>query len=306
MLRPASPLLPDQSQWIRSVPALFAIPTLIWGSTWLGITFQLGVVAPEVSVAYRFALASVLLALWCGATGRKLAFSRRNHVFLMVQGVLMFGANYVAIYQAERFLTSGLVAVLFSTIVFMNPIGMRIAFGDRIALRTMFAGALGVGGIVLLFLPELAGAQRGTNVAVGIAFGLGGTLLASVGNLLAVRNHRANVGVLEGTVWGMAWGAATAALIALAAGTRWSFDPRPAYWLSLAYLAVFGSVVAFGAYFTLIRKVGVGLAGYTGVATPVIAVLLSTLFEGFAWTPTAVLGVALAALGNSIALRRDV
>jgi drug/metabolite transporter (DMT)-like permease len=290
---------------LKSAPSLFAIATLIWGSTWLAITFQLGVVAAEISVAYRFALASAILAIWCRATGRSLAFSRRDHTFLFAQGVLMFGANYVAIYEAERYLTSGLVAVLFSTIVFTNPIGMRVVYGAPIARRTLFAAVLGVAGVVLLFLPELLTVQSSMSVAVGIAFGLAGTLLATGGNLIAVRNHHASVGVLEGTVWGMAWGAGTAALIATATGAPWTFDARPGYVLSLAYLALFGSIVAFGAYFTLIKRVGVALASYTGVATPVIAVLLSTLFEGFAWTWTAVLGVALAATGNFIALKRD-
>jgi drug/metabolite transporter (DMT)-like permease len=290
---------------LHGAPTLFAIATLIWGSTWLAITFQLGVVAAEVSVAYRFALASALLAIWCRSTGRSLAFSRRDHAFLFAQGVLMFGANYVAIYEAERYLTSGLVAVLFSTIVFTNPIGMRIVYGARIARRTMFAAMLGVVGVVLLFLPELLTVKSSMTVALGIAFGLAGTLLATGGNLIAVRNHHASVGVLEGTVWGMAWGAGTAALIATATGASWTFDARPAYWLSLAYLALFGSIIAFVAYFTLIKRVGVALASYTGVATPVIAVLLSTLFEGFVWTSTAVLGVVLAATGNFIALKRD-
>jgi len=289
---------------VTSAPALFAIATVIWGSTWLAITFQLGVVAPEVSVAYRFALAAALLATWCRATGRSLSFSRRDHAFLAAQGVLMFGANYVAVYQAERHLTSGLVAVLFSTIVFMNPIGMRLAYGAPLASRTIVAAVLGVAGVVLLFLPELATARQSSTVALGIALALGATLLATGGNLIAVRNHRASVGVFEGTAWGMAWGALTAALIAVATGAPLSFDPRPAYWLSLLYLAVFGSIVAFGAYFTLLKKAGVGVAGYTGVTTPVIAVLLSTLFEGFAWTSTAVLGVALAVAGNAITLRR--
>ncbi len=301
----AAPTSRDRSRRWQSAPGLFAIVTLIWGSTWLGITFQLGVVAAEVSVAYRFALAAALLALWCRATGRSLAFSLRDHAFLAAQGVLMFGANYVSIYEAERYLTSGLVAVLFSTIVFTNPIGMRIVYRAPIARRTLFAAVLGVAGVVLLFLPELLTVQSSATVALGIAFGLAGTLLATGGNLIAVRNHHASVGVLEGTVWGMAWGAATAALIATATGASWTFDSRPLYWLSLAYLAVFGSIVAFGAYFTLIKKVGVGVASYTGVATPVIAVLLSTLFEGFVWTWTAVLGVVLAAAGNFIALKRD-
>ena len=301
----AAPTSRARSNRLHGAPALFAIATLIWGSTWLAITFQLGVVAAEVSVAYRFALASALLAIWCCATGRSLAFSRRDHVFLFAQGVLMFGANYVAIYEAERYLTSGLVAVLFSTIVFTNPIGMRIVYGARIARRTMFAAMLGVVGVVLLFLPELLTVKSSMTVALGIAFGLAGTLLATGGNLIAVRNHHASVGVLEGTVWGMAWGAGTAALIASATGASWTFDARPAYWLSLAYLALFGSIIAFVAYFTLIKRVGVALASYTGVATPVIAVLLSTLFEGFVWTWTAVLGVVLAATGNFIALKRD-
>ncbi|HUL68315.1 MAG TPA: DMT family transporter, partial [Burkholderiaceae bacterium] len=198
---------------LRSAPTLFAIATLIWGSTWLAITFQLGVVAAEVSVAYRFALASAILAIWCRATRRSLAFSRRDHAFLVAQGVLMFGANYVAIYEAERYVTSGLVAVLFSTIVFTNPIGMRIVYGARLAHRTLFAAALGVAGVVLLFLPELLTVKSSTTVAFGIAFGLAATLLATGGNLIAVRNHHASVGVLEGTVWGMAWGAVTAALV---------------------------------------------------------------------------------------------
>ncbi len=196
------------------------------------------------------------------------------------------------------------MAVLFSTIVFMNPVGMRLVFGERIAPRTLWAAALGVAGIVLLFLPELAGLARSPAAGLGIALGLAGTLLSSAGNMIAVRNHRRGVGVLEGTVWAMAWGAATALLIGVATGTPWAFDPRAAYWLSLAYLSVLGSIVAFGAYFTLIARVGVGVAGYTGVATPVIAVLLSTLFEGYVWSGTAALGVALAAAGNYIMLRR--
>ena len=288
-----------------SAPALFFVITLIWGSTWLGITFQLGVVAPAVSVAYRFALAALLLGVWCRATGHTLSFSRRDHTFLLAQGVLLFGANYVAIYEAERYLTSGLVAVLFSTIVFLNPIVMRLAYGERIAAQTMVAATLGVAGVTLLFSRELLSAQQSANVALGVALTLGGTMLASVGNIIAVRNHRASVGVLEGTVWAMAWGAVTAAIIAIATGSPFSFDARPGYVLSLVYLAVFGSIVAFGAYFTLIHKVGVAVAGYTGVATPVIAVLLSTLFEGFTWTPLAAFGVVLVAAGNYLALKRD-
>lgn len=286
-----------------SAPALFATCTLIWGSTWLGIRFQLGTVAPMASVAYRFGLAAVLLAAWCALAGRSLRFAARDHAFLAAQGVLMFGANYVAVYEAERYAPSGLVAVLFSTIVFMSPVGARLAFGTPLSPRLLVAAALGVTGVALLFLPELDQARAGGAAALGVAYGLGATLIACLGNLIAVRNHRAGVPVFEGTAWGMGYGALFVALVALAQGVPWAFDARAPYVLSLAYLAVFGSIVAFGAYLTLLKRVGIGPAAFVGVATPVVALALSTLFEGYRWTPAAALGVVLAVAGNWLALR---
>src|SRR6476646_3579624 len=152
---------------------LFVTSSAIWGTTWLAIKFQLGNVAPDVSVAYRFALAALLLAGWCALTGRSLRFEARSHAFLALQGVLLFGLNYVGVYWAERYATSGLVAVLFSTIVFMNPIGARMVFGTPLTLRTLVAATLGVIGVALLFLPELTQAQQGGTPALGIVFGLG-------------------------------------------------------------------------------------------------------------------------------------
>ncbi len=286
-----------------SNPALFLIATLIWGSTWLGITFQLGVVPPEVSVAYRFALAAALLAAWCAWRGVPLRFSRRDHAFLAGTGATLFGFNYVTVYWAERFVPSGLVAVVFSTIVFMSPVGMRLAFGTPMSARTLVAATLGVAGVALLFLPELDAARHGGSAALGIAFALVSTAIATAGNLFAVRNHQAGLPTFPATAWGMAYGALAAALSAAVTGAAWTFDPRPPYVLSLLYLAVFGSIAAFGAYLTLLKRVGAGPSSFVGVATPVVAMLLSTLFEGYRWTWVAVLGVALAIAGNVLALR---
>ena len=286
-----------------SVPVLFLVPTLIWGSTWLAITFQLGAVAPEVSVSYRFALAALTLAAWCMATGRPLRFSARNHVYLAGLGLLMMGFNYIWIYEAERHLTSGLVAVLFSTLVFMSPVAMRLAFGTPLHVRTFVAATFGVTGVALLFLPELRQAQQGGVVAYGIALTLAATASCAVGNLIAVRNHRAGFPTLPATVWAMAYGSLLAAAAAIVQGTPWTFDASLPYVLSLAYLALFGSVIAFGVYFTLLNRVGAGPASYTTVATPVIAMLLSTLFEGYRWDGVAALGVVLVAFGIWLALR---
>jgi drug/metabolite transporter (DMT)-like permease len=260
-------------------------------------------VPPEVSVVYRFALAGVLIAAWCAATRRSLAFSRTDHAWLAAWGATFFGLNYVGVYYAEQYVSSGLVAVVFATIVFMSAVGMRLVFGTPLTPRMLLAATLGVGGVTLLFLPELREAGRGGSAALGIGCALAATAIAAAGNLVAVRNHRRGLPVFPTTAWGMLYGAGVAAIVALASGARWTFDPGAAYVLSLLYLAVFGSIAAFGAYLTLLRQVGAAPASYVGVSTPVIAMVLSTFFEGYRWTAVAALGVALAIAGNVLALR---
>jgi drug/metabolite transporter (DMT)-like permease len=286
-----------------SVTGLFLTTVMIWGSTWLAIKYQLGVVAPEVSVAYRFGLAAALLAAWCIATGKSLRFPLRTHVFLAAAGVMFCGLNYVCVYWAERYVTSGLVAVLFSTIVFMSPIGMRIFFGTSLSARVFIAAVLGVAGVALLFVPELTQASRGGSAAYGVALGIGATIIATGGNLMAVRNHKAGIPTFPGTAWNMGYGACTAAIAATVHGVSWTFDARLPYVLSLAYLSLFGSVVAFAAYLTLLKRVGAGPSSFVSVITPVVALALSTLFEGYRWTPLALCGVALAVFANWLALR---
>lgn len=280
--------------------ALFSIATLIWGSTWLAITFQLGVVSPEASVVYRFALAAALLAVWCSATGQSLRFSPRQHLWLAAQGTFLFGLNYLCVYWAERYVASGVVAVLFSLIVFFNLIGVRLFFATRINRRTLVGATLGVTGVVLLFWRDLAIGQG--DALVGILFAAAGTLLASGGNLLAVRNQRHGVPVLPGVAWGMGYGALVIALVARIDGATWGFEATPRYVWSLIYLSVFGSIVAFGTYLTLLGRIGAARAGYVGVAVPMVALLLSTVFEHYEWTLPAVAGAALCVAGNVLVL----
>jgi drug/metabolite transporter (DMT)-like permease len=285
-----------------SVTALFLVPVLIWGSTWYAITWQYGVVATEVSVTYRFALASLLLAGGCMATGRTLRFSLTDHGFLAGAGLLMIALNYNLIYWAEEIVVSGLVAVLFATMVFMTPIGMRIAFGTPIRPRLLVAATLGVTGVTLLYLPEL-GRGVGASTFYGGALTLVATLACTVGNLLVVRNNNAGIPTIQGTTWTLAYGTLFSALLAIGTGASWTFDGGPRYVLSLGYLSVCGSVIAFVTYFALLKRVGAGPSSYTTVATPAIAILISTLFEGYRWTPVAGVGLLLAMAGIGLALR---
>ena len=284
--------------------ALFLAPTLLWGSTWYAITFQLGVVAPEVSVVYRFALAAALLAAWCAASGRPLAFSVRDHVWIAAEGVSMFGLAYVFVYRAQQHVASGPLAVLFATIVFANIAGAGIFFRERVGASAIAGAVLGVGGVALLFLPEFTSLHADSDTAKGIAFGLGSVLLASGGNMVAVRNDKAGLPLLPVVAWGMGYGAATAAAAAAVSGAAWTFDARAPYVASLLYLAFFGSILAFGTYLTLVMRIGAAPAAYVSVAIPVVAMAISTVFEGYRWTLPAAAGIALAIAGNVLVLWR--
>ena len=283
---------------------LYLVSVLIWGSTWLAITFQLGRVPPEVSVAYRFALASAMLFAWCGVRGLRLAYPGRAHAGMALQGALLFGLNYVLVYLAEARLASGLVALIFSLMVFVNIVAARLFLGTKIVPATLTAAALGVSGVALVFWPEMAAGSGREQAWLGLAFALVSTVSASLGNIVAARNQRRGLPVVQANAYGMAYGALFVTLYALVMGRPFLFEASAGYVLSLGYLALFGSVVAFGAYLTLVGRIGADRAGYTAAAVPIVAVLLSTFFEGLRWHATTFLGIALCLGGNVLVLRR--
>jgi drug/metabolite transporter (DMT)-like permease len=282
---------------------LYLASVLIWGSTWLAITFQLGKVPPEVSVAYRFLLASALLFAWCKVRRLRLAFTAREHGWMALQGLLLFGANYVCVYLAEAQISSGLVALVFSLIVFMNIASTRLFFGTPVRPATLIGAMMGVGGVALVFLPELThGASHG-HPLLGLSVAAGSTVLASLGNVAAARNQRHGLPVIQMNAYGMLYGALFVAAYAAAVGRPFVFDGSVHYLLSLVYLALFGSVLAFGAYLTLVGRIGADRAGYAGASIPIVAVVLSTLFEGLQWHLFTFVGIALCLAGNVLVLR---
>ena len=282
---------------------LFVIPSLIWGTTWLAIKFQLGVVAPELSVGWRFGLAALVLLGFCAARRIPLRFSPRDHAALALLGLLLFGVNYVFVYESEQHLTSGLVAVLFALMVFENLLGARIFFGTPVPRAVLAGAVLGFAGVALLFWPEVAGFHAGDGQAIGIAEAVGSTVLASAGNLLSQRLFRRGIGVIPGTAVAMGYAATAVIGWCAVAGVPFAFDLRAPYVLSIAYLALFGSVVAFVSFLTLVKRIGAGRSGYTAAVIPTVAMLASTLFEGYRWTVGAGVGMVLVLGGTVLVLR---
>lgn len=277
---------------------LYLSTVFIWGSTFFAIRFQLVEVAPEVSITYRFALAAAILLLWCWIRKLPMRFGFRQHLGILLQGLTLFGFNYLVVYWATPYLTSGLIAVVFSTIVLMNIANGALFFGKR-ADASVIAGALiGLAGICLVFLPELSNLEMDDSALKGLLLSLLGTFIASLGNMASTRNQRAALPVVQSNAYGMAYGAATIGVIALLRGAPFTYEATSGYTLSLLYLALFGSVLAFGSFLTLLGRIGAERAAYAMVLFPVVALGISTLFEGYRWSPEAILGVALVLMGN--------
>jgi drug/metabolite transporter (DMT)-like permease len=278
---------------------------LVWGTSWLAIKFQLGVVAPEVSVVYRFVLSAAIMLGVCLLTRRRMAFSPADHGFLALQGVFLFSTNYFLIYLGSQYLTTGLVAVVFSTIVVMNIFGHRLLFRAPLRPRVVAGAAFGLTGITLVFWPEVAAFDLSREGTLGLLLSLAGTASASCGMLTSAWNQgRRGLPVIESNAYGMLYGCLFITFLTLLRGSPFAFDPSWPYVLSLLYLAVFATVIGFWSYLTLIGRIGADRAAYATVLFPVVALALSTWFEGFQWTLLAASGVALVLFGNGLILTR--
>lgn len=268
-------------------PLLFLLASLIWGSTFWAITLQLGAVPPAVSVVYRFALAAATLFGFCLLRGDRLLLPWRTQRWLMVQGFLTFGLSYICTYSAEQYLVSAFVAVLFALMVFWTPLCARLLFGTPIGWRVWAAGSVAVAGVILLFSRSIGAAVVDINAGgkghflLGLALAVTATLASSAGNVVVSKVRAESANVFLTTAWSMAWGTLLVMVIVLLTGQPLLLPAAPAYWMGLIYLSIFGSVIAFIAYFTLINRIGAQRAVYVGVTSPVISVLVSIRLEHF-------------------------
>jgi len=264
---------------------LFWVPTLIWASTWHVILYQLAEAPPLNSVGWRFLLAGAVLLGVAIMRGERWRLEPRWHAWLVLQGVVQYSINYWGVYEAERHIPSGLVAVLFSLMVFGNALSGWWLFKQPVTRRFLVAACFGVLGVVLIFWPEVVATGARPHAALGLGVGLLAVVMACTGNALTLSLTRRGVPLVPLLGWGMTYGALALLAIAAAQGNLGAIGHSAAWWGSLAYLALFGTVVAFFVYFRLAQRVGPARAAMTGVMIPPIALAISAALEG--WRPTA-------------------
>ncbi len=283
---------------------LYLVTVIIWGSTWIAINYQLGEVASEVSIVYRFALAAACMFAYCYIKKLPLQFSLPQHAQLFAFGLSLFGCNYYLLYSAQLHINSALTSIAFSTLMMVNIVNARIWFKTHISSQVYIGGALGLIGIFTLFWPQISNVHFAENTLLGLGLCAIGVLFASTGNMLSIKNQQNNMALLPATAWGMLYGALFMLVIALIQGQEFNFSYTWPYVASLVYLSIFGSVIAFASYLTLLARIGAHKASYATIMFPAVAVFISTFVEGFAWDIYTFTGLTMMFIGNLVVVAK--
>lgn len=279
----------------------YGLTVLIWGLTWTAIRLQVESAPVDVSVFYRFLMASVVALMVLALLGRLQTLTLKQHGWLFLQGLTLYSVNFLLIYRAAESMTSGLLAVVFSLAALFNALNGWLWLRLKPTARLYPAVALGITGVALLFWHDL---QLGNATGASILFAAAGTFWFSMGNLVSIKVRLAQIPLLVANAWAMVYGAVILGVWCLLQGVEWVVPTSATFWGATVFLAVPGSIIAFYCYITVIQTLGADRAGYATVLFPVVALSVSTWLEGFEWTTTAVLGALLAILGNYVLFRR--
>ena len=283
---------------------LFGITLFCWSPTWYIIKFQLGYVDPLVSVFYRFLIASIIIFIYLIIKKKTLKFSFNHHLWFLFFGTSLYSLNYVFFYISNTYLISAFPAIVFSTVVIMNILGEALYFKKKPSLKTLIGVTIGMIGIMIIFNDEVFNFNLNNGTHVGLFLALLGTFCASTGNMIHQRNLNYNFPLIETIAYAMLYGSLVTLLIIQIKGTELLFEYSFSYIASLAYLSIVGSIFAFIFYLRLLEKVGAGRAGYVGVLMPVLALLISTIFENLEWQIDLIMGLPILIIGAVLVINQ--
>ena len=283
---------------------LYFVVLLAWGSSWFAISFQLGDVAPQVSIVWRFLLASIILFIWCYFRGLKLSFPWRDHLSWLLLGLFLFCVNYICAYFGTFYLASGLVCLIFSTLTLFTVFNGFVFFKKPIRLPILIGAVVGIAGLSVIFSNEISSADWSleSGVVKGFLWMLLATFFASIGMLLSGQFQARKMPLVQSNAFSMLYGSLILVFYIAVSDVSFSFNTSYSYVISLVYLALIASVIGFGVYLKLVGNIGADKASYVNIFTPTIALLLSTLFENYEWSWVGLIGVLLIIIGNIIVL----
>ena len=284
---------------------LFISTLIVWGPTWYIIKFQLGIVDPMTSVFYRFFLSAIIILVFCVFKKINLRFSLKEHLLIAALGISLFNINYVFFYLSTVHLISGFVALCFSSILFMNVVNNVVFKHKYPKIMTLVGGLIGTLGLLFIFYGEIISFEFSKGTSIGILLGVLATYFASIGNLISEYTSKVKLNVVAVTGYGMLYGSVTLLIYLLVVGIDLNFDFSYRYIISLLYLSIFGSVFGFILYLSIIKNIGANDAAYVAIIMPLIALIISTIFEGLIWDMNLYIGAFLVLFGNILILKRN-
>ena len=285
---------------------LFLITLFCWSPTWYLIKFQLGYVDPLVSVFYRFLIAAIIIFIYLIIKNKNLKFSINHHFWFLFFGTCLYSINYVFFYLSNTYLISAFPAIVFSTVVIMNIIGERLYFKKKPSLKTLVGATIGMIGITIIFNNEIFNFSLENGAHLGLFLALIGTFCASTGNMVHQRNLNNNFPPIQTIAYSILYGSLVTFLVTQVRGSELLFEYSMRYISSLLYLSIFGSIFAFISYLKLLEQVGPGRAGYVGVVMPVIALIISTIFEKLEWQTDLIIGLPILIIGAILVINQNV
>ena len=285
---------------------LFGITLFCWSPTWYIIKFQLGYVDPLVSVFYRFLAASIIIFVYLIIKNKNLKFSLDYHIWFLFFGTFLYSFNYVFFYLSNTYLISAFPAIVFSTVVIMNILGEAFYFKKKPSIKTVIGAIVGMIGIIIIFNDEIFSFSISNGTNVGLFLALLGTFFASTGNMIHQRNLNNNFPLIETLAYAMLYGSLVTLLVTQIKGTQLLFEYSFSYMASLAYLSIVGSIFAFIFYLKLLEKVGAGRAGYVGVVMPVLALLISSMFEDLELQTDLIVGLPILIIGAVLVINQKI
>lgn len=283
---------------------LYAGSVVIWGLSWIATHYQAASIAPEVSIVWRYALATPMMFAIALYRGERLRYRLADHGYFVLLGLTVFSTNYMLFYYAAKHVSSGLLSIEFTLAAVGNVVLGAIVFGARVERRAVIGGVIGIAGVAAMFYPEIEGLRLDGGALLGFVLGIFATLCFCTGNMVSLAAQRRRLPVFASLSWAMIYGTSFVAVIGIAKGEAFVIDWSPVYLWSLAYLVIIASVIGFGAYFTLLNRIGAARAGYSTVLYPVIALVASTFLEGYRWTPLSIAGLVAVMAGVVLVLRR--
>lgn len=283
---------------------LYIAMIFTWGSSWLAIAWQISDISPVVSVFYRFALAAIIMFPMMKILGKIQKTAAMDHVFFALHGGLLFSLNFICFYYASHYIVSGLIAIIFSLATIWNALNGYLFFKEKPTPVMVWGILFGISGLMLIFWQDIANIELGSNVLLGVGLSTLGVYFFSLGNMITVRNNKKGINSITSTSYGVIYGSVILFVICLYLGLEFSLEIADSnfaqYFGALVFLSLIATIFGFTAYLALVERLGASRAAYILVITPLVALGLSTIFEDYQWSATALVGVGFIVLGNFI------